>query len=516
MKDWGTGYVGDVAYSAGYYHDQAPAHLWFICLMNGFEPRPVDKPFNYLELGCGLGLTVNVLAATNPNGSFVGIDFNPSHIAEAEAIADTVGLENVAFYESSFEQTLSETCIDLPDFDIVTLHGVYSWVSPDDRLRIVEILRRKLKPGGIVYLSYNAMPGWSGGVAVQRLLYEYGQMTTERSDLQFERALNFLRTLHDADVAYFKDNRFFESILEIHGKRRLSYLTHEYINRNWQPLYHLDVSRELAEAKLQFVGSSHALDNFPDLNHSAERQKVLSQVPAADVRETVKDFCVPRLLRKDVFMRGARRVSLCRQEQLIGPMPLALVIPSGAATLDLKAPVGEIQVSGDAFSPVLDALAEGTRNMKELLSISGCKEKNGAKAIEIAGVLVGSGQAEPALPEPSMASRKTVRRLNLALARRDATKPIGEVHALASAEIGGAVPASGLEMRVYEGLLTGVQEDAAVLAEHVWQPLRAQSERLLKDGRVLETEEENVALLRDDIGRVLAQSLPLWRRIGCL
>ena len=84
------------------------------------------------------------------------------------------------------------------------------------------------------------------------------------------------------------------------------------------------------------------------------------------------------------------------------------------------------------------------------------------------------------------------------------------------AEIGGAVSASGLEMRVCEGLLTGVQEEAAALAEHVWQPLRAQSERLLKDGRVLETEEENLALLCEDIGRVLAQSLPLWRRIGCL
>jgi hypothetical protein len=71
-------------------------------------------------------------------------------------------------------------------------------------------------------------------------------------------------------------------------------------------------------------------------------------------------------------------------------------------------------------------------------------------------------------------------------------------------------------MRVFEGLLTGVQEDAAVLADHVWRPLRDQSERLLKDGRALETEQENLALLREDTGRVLAQSLPIWRRVGCL
>jgi hypothetical protein len=389
-------------------------------------------------------------------------------------------------------------------------------VSRDDRSRIVEILRRKLKPGGVVYLSYNGMPGWSGGDAVQRLLYEYGKQVPERSDLQFERALAFLRTLRDAGVAYFKDNRFLESILERHGKGRLRYLTHEYINRHWQPLYHVDVARALADAKLQYVGSAHALDNFLDLNHSAERQRVLTEIPAADVRETVKDFFVPRLLRKDVFVRGARRLSQSRQEQLIGQMSLALVIPSSATTLQLKVPIGEIRVSDAAFTPVLNALAEGTRTMRDLLAVSGAAEKNVAKAIEIAGMLIGSGQAQSALPTTSAAPKEAVHRLNLTLARRAATQAIGEVHALASAEIGGAVPASGLEMRVFEGLLTGVQEDAAVLADHVWRPLRDQSERLLKDGRALETEQENLALLREDTGRVLAQSLPIWRRVGCL
>ena len=47
----------------------------------------------------------------------------------------------------------------LPMFDYVTLHGVYSWVGTTVRADIVRFLRRYLKPGGAVYLSYNAMPG---------------------------------------------------------------------------------------------------------------------------------------------------------------------------------------------------------------------------------------------------------------------------------------------------------------------------------------------------------------------
>ena len=37
----------------------------------------------YCELGCGYGLTTLILAASNPQMSFVGVDFNPTHIVAA-------------------------------------------------------------------------------------------------------------------------------------------------------------------------------------------------------------------------------------------------------------------------------------------------------------------------------------------------------------------------------------------------------------------------------------------------
>ena len=48
---------------------------------------------------------------------------------------------------------------DVPDF--VGLHGVWSWISNANRAAVVEFLRRKLKPGGVLYISYNASPGWA-------------------------------------------------------------------------------------------------------------------------------------------------------------------------------------------------------------------------------------------------------------------------------------------------------------------------------------------------------------------
>jgi tRNA G46 methylase TrmB len=83
--EWREGYTADVEYSAGFYREQSPAYLNFVCWLNGFEPVALDQPFSYCELGFGHGLTVNILAASNPHATFYGTDFNPAQVARTPA-----------------------------------------------------------------------------------------------------------------------------------------------------------------------------------------------------------------------------------------------------------------------------------------------------------------------------------------------------------------------------------------------------------------------------------------------
>src|SRR3712207_297474 len=100
MSDWTGGYVSDIEYTAGFYGDQAPGLLDATCIVNGYAPpRAAPGPFRYCELGCGQGLTANLLAAANPLGEFVAVDFNPAHIARARASAEEAGLTNIRFIE---------------------------------------------------------------------------------------------------------------------------------------------------------------------------------------------------------------------------------------------------------------------------------------------------------------------------------------------------------------------------------------------------------------------------------
>ncbi|MCL6646441.1 MAG: alpha/beta hydrolase, partial [Dehalococcoidia bacterium] len=41
------------------------------------------------------------------------------------------------------------------------MHGILSWVSKEARDAIVSLVRQRLQPDGLFYVSYNCMPGWA-------------------------------------------------------------------------------------------------------------------------------------------------------------------------------------------------------------------------------------------------------------------------------------------------------------------------------------------------------------------
>ena len=154
--NWTQGYVTELEYTHGYHRELCPGILRLACLSSGVAP-PVGRPTRYLELGCGQGLSLNIHAAAVP-GEFWGTDFNPTHVAQARALADASG-SSARLLDDSFVEFVSRP--DLPEFDVIALHGIWSWISDENSRVIVDLIRRKLRVGGIAYVSYNCLPGWA-------------------------------------------------------------------------------------------------------------------------------------------------------------------------------------------------------------------------------------------------------------------------------------------------------------------------------------------------------------------
>ena len=109
-----------------------------------------------------------------------------------------------------------ELAPDIPESDVVAAHGLWSWVGDAARAGIVRLLGSRLRPGGLLYISYNALPAWSSALGMQRLLREAGSRLARRSDRQAAAGLDIVRTLAEANARQLRDP-FVRSLIERTG-----------------------------------------------------------------------------------------------------------------------------------------------------------------------------------------------------------------------------------------------------------------------------------------------------------
>jgi SAM-dependent methyltransferase len=95
------------------------------------------------------------MAVALPRATFVGVDAAPGAITRGQQLIEAVGLANVTLHARAFEEFTPTA----EGFDYVIAHGVYSWVAPASRDRLLQICRRALARAGVAYVSYNALPG---------------------------------------------------------------------------------------------------------------------------------------------------------------------------------------------------------------------------------------------------------------------------------------------------------------------------------------------------------------------
>jgi SAM-dependent methyltransferase len=513
MTEWTAGYVSDVEYLPGFYREQGPAHLDLACLIGGVQPPDRIGGLAYCELGCGQGLTTVLLAAANPDGHFVGIDFNPAHIARGKALIAAVGLTNVELIEASFADLLRPGAPRLPAFDYVTLHGVYSWISAENRQAIVGLLEHCVKPGGLVYVSYNAMPGWMMGLPLQRLMLEFARLNPGRSDRVAESALAFVGAMQQAGARAIPDKEIVARLEREIGAGKIAYLAHEYLNANWQPLYHADVARELAGAKLDYVASATLLENYPELALTREQGELLAPVPDETAKETLRDYFMARAFRRDVFVRGARRLTPERREALLAEVPLALFVAPAKTRLEIAVPVGDAKLEERLYRPALEALAREVMTPAAILDLPEIRGRTRGTAVELVGMLAGSGQALP-LPAPS-ADGGNARAFNRAALAQAAEQGLTKT-ALAAPFAGSGIHLGLFEMLAYDALASGAPADADGLADTAWRRLSGRGDKLRKDGKPIENAEENRKILRAEMAAVVAETVPIWRRLGII
>ena len=512
--EWTSGYRADIDYTYGYYRELAPGLIDFALAYAGFEPPPAaGGGMRYLELGYGQGVSANIHAAAAP-GEYWGADFNPVHAANAQSLARVSGAD-AHFSDESFEDLAHRD--DLPPMDYIVLHGIWSWVSDANRRNIVDIIRKRLRVGGTVYMSYNTLPGWAVAMPLRQLMTLHAG--SAGSDVQgvvarIEASIGFVGKLADAGARYFAANPMAKTRLDAIAGQNRNYLAHEYFNRDWAPMYFSDAHDWLADAKLSYAGAAALIDQMDGLNLTQPQRELINSIPPGVLRETVRDYLLNTQFRRDLYTRGARSLSPLEKLERLRHTRIALVTADPAAPESAETNLGKVGLRPDIYGPVVEALAEDGGAAKTIGALGDSPKLANLPPgafLESLAVLVGSGRANTVQSEAAIeAAEPRCRRLNTHLIER--ARLNGDVTCLASPVTGGAVGVGRFEM-IFLGARAAGRKKPEDWAKAAWETLSRQNQSIIKNGEVLDTAEANLDELTSQAKALAGDRLALLQRL---
>ncbi|MBA2919789.1 methyltransferase domain-containing protein [Sphingomonas sp. MAH-20] len=502
MTDWTHGYNIEQGYTYGVYRELAPDWMDVCAMLAGFAvpSEGAQGQLRYLELGCGQGFGLALIASAYPQIEFVGVDFSPEHIAHARGLAHAAGLDNVRFVEADFLDLARDWPPELGRFDYAVLHGIYSWVPPELRHAIVGCLGHALVSGGLAYVSYNSMPGWAAMQPFQHIAARLQTKSALPGAQVLNQAVSLFQRLKTGKAALFDALPGLGSRIDALQELSPAYLVQEYLHDNWHPLWFSEVAGEMRGAKLDFVASATLPENLLPAMLAEPMRTTVGEIADPMAQQDVIDCAINQSFRRDLLARGRRR----RFAAAPGAADLiveALARPAGD-TVAIKTSFGEFTLKEQIYGPVFDALQDGPRRIAELLA-----RDDHANVLQ--GLILLAHGGHVAILKEGVRDFAPAQRFNRACAGAVLTgAPYSYVAAPA---IGSALALRDVDLMLIGLRDEGVARDA--LVPRLLESLDRLGRRLLRDGRPVEGDEAQ-RLATELVDDVIANRLPAWQRLG--
>ncbi|HUO20766.1 MAG TPA: class I SAM-dependent methyltransferase [Steroidobacteraceae bacterium] len=501
------GYVSGIDYLYDFQPETSPLRVEMALLGAGIAPPRIATA---CELGFGQGLGVNIHAAAQ-DVRWYGTDFNPVQVGFARQLAAASGAD-VQLCDQSFAEFCARP--DLPDFDLIVLHGVWTWINHENQALLVDFLRRKLAAGGVACISYNVQPGFSELIPLHAVLMghaaAFGRSGAALAP-QVGAALEFAERVLAVSPGYMGGHPRVLDLLRSMRAYDRRYLAHEYLNANWAPTSFARVAEALAGAGLKFACSPGVPQSPASLELSMEQRALLAQIPDQSYREVVRDLMVNRRFRIDYWVKGARRLDAPeRIERLLGRRVMLVRQPAEAQAGFAKAYSAPFH---PALTAVIGALADHRpRPLAELCdalapALDAAQLCAATVAlVDLEAVAAVQGDA------PAQAARPRTDELN-ALLRATALRG-ADVRALASPVTGTGYAADGGRIALFflDAMVRGLREPRA-LAAHALGIFRALGIGLFRDGQPIGSPDESLALVTAQSQYFLDRQLPLLRAL---
>jgi methyltransferase-like protein len=282
----------------GYAYPQThPDRLATLATLFGLEP-PAIETSRVLELGCGDAGNLVAMAVSLPGARFLGVDASQRAIARGHRLMTALGLPNVALEAVALEQVEPLA----GGFDYVIAHGVYSWVAPPVRDRLLALCRSALSERGVAYVSYNALPGGRLKQALRDMLLFHTAEVEEPVE-RVEQARPLLHFLIDGWSAGHE----FGTVMRHQAERVLGRsdetLLHDDLAAVNDPVYFHEFATHAAQHGLQYLAEADFFEMQTGVLPEQASEE-LARVGDPLAREQYLDFIKGRMFRQTLLCRA--------------------------------------------------------------------------------------------------------------------------------------------------------------------------------------------------------------------
>ena len=514
--NWNQGYNVDLGYTYGHYREQDPHWMDLSAVLRGTRPPSALglNKLRYLELGCGQGVNLCLIAAQHPAMEFVGVDFNPQHVAHAQGLADAAGLKNLRFVEADFAELGRVWPADLGQFHYVSAHGIYTWIAPPVLQGLIACLAQGTAPGALVYLSYNMQPGWISTLPVQHLLRLW-QVREELPSLKaIDQGRERLLALMEAGVGMASILPGMRARVDKFPSLDKSYLIQEYLHDNWHPKWFDQIEAELAPAKLRYVGTATAGDWYLPAMLPEKVKPLYAQYQDATEREVMLDVLVNQGFRRDLWARGQTPLWVAEQKEMVLAQRFSLVSrpqakEGEAITYKFPTSLGEVEGRDDVYTPIYEAFASGPKTLAALMQLPAPRPRQFPDTLQAVGLMMHAGHLAVSKP---LTDTKPAQAINRAIAQ--AVLQGAPYKNMIATAVPTVINCSDSDLMLL-ALAQGQPKPAAAdLAARLTERLLLLSRGLKKDDRALTTREEMLPQATDMAEGFLKRTLPGWQSLG--
>lgn len=500
---WNEGYVTDTDYTYGYYADLNPHHATIPLLMAGVA-LPEFK--NACELGFGQGVSVNIHAAASETDWHAN-DFNPNQVSFAQNLAEESGAQ-LNLTDDAFATFCKRT--DLPDFDYIGLHGIWSWISDENRAAIVEFIAKKLKIGGVLYISYNVLPGWSAHAPIRHIFTQYDKNMTAQGgsvEQRVKESIDFAKKLFAVTHGLNQQAPQIKQRIDKIATQNPNYLAHEYFNDAWQPMYFSDMANWLSPAKVSFLCATDFTADYKAVNFSNDQLELLKDIHNVSLHQTMVDYLLNRQFRKDYWVKGARK--LTSDEKLTQWQRLNFLLVTKVDKISLN--IGRGTLKSEIYDPYIQFLGDHQiHDFDELYQVCQKHNMNVETLYEVLAILHSKGDVKLIINRtPSKKITQQCKQLNQYIIELNNNhKPLGS---LASPLTAGAISIDHITQMLLAGYKQGNKPED--WAKKVWEVLKKQKRSLVVDGKTLNQPEENIKELEKRAHHINDHLLNIYRRL---